>query len=728
MAGRRTALIVANDEYEHEGLKHLRSPGADASALADVLENRQISDFDVHVVHNESAHVVQGRIEDLFLDSRPDDVVLLHFSCHGLKSESGELYFATRNTRPDRLRSTAVSADYVQRCMRASRSRSVVLLLDCCYGGAFGEGVAVRAAGDVNVLDSFSGGRGRAVITASSSMEYAFEGDRLADDHAPQPSVFTSALVEGISTGAADRDEDGLISLTELYEYVFERVRERNPNQTPSRDIEMQGELYLARSKRRRIRPLPMPPDLQAATTDSNMFTRLGAVGELRARLASDNLQVAMGAHAALTEMARTDIQNVVEAAVRALGDVAVRPSESEVGFGPAGGGTVSIRLLGPPLARSCTFETAQEWIRLTETSAGVEVSVDPVVGVRRGEIVIKGPAGELAVPVVAELSPPPEPASAQAPQPEPAVLAEPVSEPVQAAVSEPEPAVDGPPGPPAATPPEQAAVTPPEHAPAPTAAPTAARPAPANSRLITIAGVLGIAASLVVLAGLFFEYDSSEWFLRNAQYLGWYLIGIAVVAFAAGVAALQPDSGAVIGPGALCGVAAACTAGSAYFLPQALGDADWNYPALWVELCGHLLLLGAAGVAIVAVRKAAAVGSELRLSNWRAWSVLGLGALGALLLFTWSYPMSSYADRFLVLRVIAVAVALAVPIASLFLPRRFRLALLVGWTAGAACIGISMLAVVGYVQMSATSTLLFLCTLPILLLLAGTDRAAAQP
>ena len=130
--------------------------------------------------------------------------------------------------------------------MRASRSRSIVLLLDCCYGGAFAQGVAVRASGNVNVRDAFpggklGGGRGRAVITASSAMEYAFEGDRLADDHSPQPSVFTSALVEGLATGDADRDEDGWVSLNELYDYVFDKVREQTPHQTPSRDVEMQG-------------------------------------------------------------------------------------------------------------------------------------------------------------------------------------------------------------------------------------------------------------------------------------------------------------------------------------------------------------------------------------------------------------------------------------------------------------------------------------------------------
>ena len=176
--------------------------------------------------------------------------------------------------------------------MRDSRARSVVLLLDCCYGGAFAQGVKVRASGDVNMLDSFpqerSGrGRGRAVITASSAMEYAFEGDQLADDRHRRPSVFTAALVEGLATGEADRDEDGWVSLDELYDYVFDKVREQNPHQTPGRQVELEGELYLARSRRRRIciPAAPIPADLQAAMTDPNLYARLGAVSELRSRL-----------------------------------------------------------------------------------------------------------------------------------------------------------------------------------------------------------------------------------------------------------------------------------------------------------------------------------------------------------------------------------------------------------------------------------------------------------
>jgi hypothetical protein len=118
--------------------------------------------------------------------------------------------------------------------MNRSRSRRVVLLLDCCYAGAFERGMTARAGTGVGIEERF-GGRGRAVITASSAMEYAFEGDQLADAHDPAPSVFTSAVVEGLRTGDADRDQDGQVALDELYDYVFDKVRAATPHQTPGK-------------------------------------------------------------------------------------------------------------------------------------------------------------------------------------------------------------------------------------------------------------------------------------------------------------------------------------------------------------------------------------------------------------------------------------------------------------------------------------------------------------
>ena len=408
MSGQRKALIIANDEYEQEALQNLLAPAADAEALGRVLGDPQIGDFAVQVVRNEPAHVVLAYIEEVLSESRPDDVLVLHFSGHGVKSESGELFFAASNTRPNRLGSTAVPADFVQRCMRDSRSRSVVLLLDCCYGGAFAQGVKVRAAEDVNVLDSFpggrsGGGRGRAVITASSAMEYAFEGDRLGDDQRRGPSVFTSALVQGLATGDADQDEDGWISLDELYDYVFDKVREQNPHQTPSRQFELEGELYLARSRRRRIRPAPIPADLQAALADPNMYTRLGAVTELRARMASDNLPAAAAAYKALDELARTATRYLADPAAEALSLAAVQPAQTELHFGPVEQDSARphqmVQLLGPPIARACVPRPSGDWIRVDQTAGSLDISIDTAgTGALHGSLGLKGPSGEATV------------------------------------------------------------------------------------------------------------------------------------------------------------------------------------------------------------------------------------------------------------------------------------------------------------------------------------------
>lgn len=413
MAGHRKALIVAVEEYEHPGLRRLRSPAADAEALATALGDPRIGEFDVSVVRNEPAYEIQSRLEDLFADAKGDDVLLVHFSGHGLKGEAGDLYFAARNTRPNRLASTAVPADFVQRCVRSSPSRSIVLLLDCCYGGAFSQGVSVRAAGDVPVLDSFpagklGGGRGRAVITASTAMEYAFEGEQLTPDSHAAPSLFTSALVQGLTTGEADLDEDGLISLNELYDYVFDRVQAQNPNQTPSRDIEMQGELYLAKSGRRRVRPAPVPPDLQAATEDPNPYARLGAVAELRARLLSENLPVAAGALDALRAMASTDTRLVAEAAAAAVTELGlhVRPTSLEFGSAPVGASTGPLRLeiSGAPLTRALTVQASQPWIRWDEVPGGYRVWARPSrPGRLTGTITLNGPIQNVEVPITVE-------------------------------------------------------------------------------------------------------------------------------------------------------------------------------------------------------------------------------------------------------------------------------------------------------------------------------------
>src|SRR5581483_1036915 len=172
----RAALIVATDKYLDDGLRQLRAPASDARELARILHDDSIGAFAVRTLIDRPHHQVLEELEGFFCDDRRrDDLLLLYFSCHGVKDDDGRLYFAASNTRRNRLDSTAIPADWIAKQMDHSPSNRIVLILDCCYSGAF----ARSMKGDPNVgLKERLGGRGRVVLTASNAIEYSFEGDQ----------------------------------------------------------------------------------------------------------------------------------------------------------------------------------------------------------------------------------------------------------------------------------------------------------------------------------------------------------------------------------------------------------------------------------------------------------------------------------------------------------------------------------------------------------------------
>ncbi|MDF2967938.1 MAG: hypothetical protein K0Q93_1716 [Nocardioidaceae bacterium] len=412
MSGRRLALVVATDRYDDPTLHGLAAPAADAEALAAVLGDPDLGGFEIEVLRNPTSWDTAQRVEMLLSERVPADLVLLHFSCHGLKDESGELFLAARNTSPTRLASTAVDTSLVNRLMQRSRAQRIVLLLDCCYGGAFERGVVSRADPNVHVGDQFSqgrlvAGRGRVVITASSAMEYALEGTDLTVGGSPQPSLFTGALVNGLSSGEADRDQDGHVGLDELYEYVFEKVRERSPNQTPSKwEFGLQGDLVIARNPRRQIHPGSVPEDIADLVHHPTAGVRLGAVDELARIAAQENLRRGAGAVLLLRRLLDDDSRRVSQAAAAELDRLAPTASPSDVDFDDIPVGATSaaeVQVQGGPLALASTVETSRPEVQARFEGAVLQIEVTgTALGPLDGWVSLTGPAGERRIRVTA--------------------------------------------------------------------------------------------------------------------------------------------------------------------------------------------------------------------------------------------------------------------------------------------------------------------------------------
>nr|WP_280882374.1 PQQ-binding-like beta-propeller repeat protein [Streptomyces pseudovenezuelae] len=238
-------MLIATYDYQDTGLRRLTAPAHDAEALAAVLRDPAIAGFEITTLVNEPHHRVGGAIGDFYRDRRRDDLTLLYFTGHGLKDDNGRLYLAMTNTRRDSLLFTAISAEQIDQAMEGCVSRQKVLILDCCYSGAFPAGRLAKADTAVHALERFQG-RGRTVLTASDATQYSFEGNQPQGQAAQ--SVFTRYLVDGLRDGSADLDGDGDITLDELYSYVHDRVVDEMPQQRPKKQDNVEGRTVIARN------------------------------------------------------------------------------------------------------------------------------------------------------------------------------------------------------------------------------------------------------------------------------------------------------------------------------------------------------------------------------------------------------------------------------------------------------------------------------------------------
>lgn len=280
MSGGRFALLIATGRYDLPTLRRLRSPVPDSEGLAEVLRDPQVGDFVVQTVVDGRHNEVSRAVEQFFLDRSRNDLLLLHLSCHGIKNDNGELYFAARDTDQKLLASTAVSGAFLHTQMHRCRARSIVLLLDCCYSGAFLHG----AKGDttVHVRDELAG-HGRAVITATNRTEYAWEYDRISELQ-PGRSRFTEAVIDGLRSGEADLDADGVISVQELYDYVYERILAVGVKQRPQMWAELEYKVVIAKSAKKNgtptAAPLYPPMGLLDTAFDDHVSTALSGIAK----------------------------------------------------------------------------------------------------------------------------------------------------------------------------------------------------------------------------------------------------------------------------------------------------------------------------------------------------------------------------------------------------------------------------------------------------------------
>ena len=325
--GPRAALVIATTQYADPGLRKLRAPAHDAHALAEVLGDPAIGGFNVTTVMNADERDTRRAITKFLSGRSTDDTVLVYLSCHGVPDKRNRLYFAATDTLKEDLSGTGVAAAWLtERLDDDCRASRQILILDCCFSGAFANGS--KGDSDLDLQGSLpTQGRGRVVLTASRGSEYSFEGETLPGATITG-SVFTAGLIDGLRTGKADTSGTGHITVDDAYDYTCTYVRSTGASQTPTHWVSGgEGSIILARNPvGMPITPASLPGDLADALESRYSRLRVAAVQILGDWLTGGDPARAITAEQYLRRITDTDTdthavtseaRNCLEAAAR---------------------------------------------------------------------------------------------------------------------------------------------------------------------------------------------------------------------------------------------------------------------------------------------------------------------------------------------------------------------------------------------------------------------------
>ncbi|NCJ08386.1 hypothetical protein GS597_18110 [Synechococcales cyanobacterium C] len=228
-SGQKMALLIGVNGYG-EGFRPLMGVEQDVQAMAQVLASPGLGGFtQVKTLLNPDCQVMSEAIESLFLDSQPEDLILLYLSGYCIRDRQGNISLATGISRRGRqqkvIRSTVIPANFMRTIMDESSSQQQVLVLDCCFADAFPR--ETPTAQRPPKVESELGGSQRLILSTCTTSGYT------TAQKEQEPSLYTRYLVEGLATGAADVNHDGIVTLYEWHDYARQRTTQAAPVMMP---------------------------------------------------------------------------------------------------------------------------------------------------------------------------------------------------------------------------------------------------------------------------------------------------------------------------------------------------------------------------------------------------------------------------------------------------------------------------------------------------------------
>lgn len=251
------AVVIGINEYLH--VRNLKYAVNDASGIKSYLRE-YLGLPEENIFYLTDRQATKTRILSLLgtqirRKASQEDTVIIFYAGHGAAEtdpidhdmDGLEKYLLPHEARLDDLFSTAISMNDITTIFQRIRSDRIYFIADTCYSGASGGRTILASGTRATLSDKFleriSRGKGRVIITASSANEVSKEDDKL------KHGIFTYYFLKGLK-GEADFDNDGIISISEIFSYLSRKVPDATgQDQHPVRKGETEGHLVIGRTK-----------------------------------------------------------------------------------------------------------------------------------------------------------------------------------------------------------------------------------------------------------------------------------------------------------------------------------------------------------------------------------------------------------------------------------------------------------------------------------------------
>lgn len=233
----KVILVGCSNFLEDNTLNQIKPIEANLAALKDIFTDKNIfngiPDGNIVTILNKNDYEIMREVEEIAQTA--SDTLIVYYAGHGEREKGRTLYLTATNTKRDRLISTAIEFERLNKVIQISKASKKFLILDCCYSGL----AALNADNDPLQEEDFRDIKGTYILTSSPSnmVSYFHKNENY--------TFFTLELINILRNGIENNTP--FIEIGEIYEHIKSNLKKKNfPGPMQKNTLNASGKIYFA--------------------------------------------------------------------------------------------------------------------------------------------------------------------------------------------------------------------------------------------------------------------------------------------------------------------------------------------------------------------------------------------------------------------------------------------------------------------------------------------------